>query len=641
MDDPITNVKFQELLNSFDSECSDNKAKTADEKTRRINAVRSAITSSECRSALFAALQCDGEIDHEAFFSKLECVCRFLGYSDEAHATVGELWLCVLRERSTDEVEANLSAFSRLGHSFRTIASSLETVLSTCPLRVAFANEFLRHLAQRVANDGASFKFWSAARRFVEQQRSIAFELIRSFLKAPDASGLELATFFIGTLRHQDLSEHERCELGSVEDAFSQHSTFECRAAFLRSWVTTAWQSGITEPQLQSLLDRYAIGDEADRQETIAVVSRIASARGVSSEAQNKAIGWLRFNANNAQSSAAKYAIVDFVVHLSELIVPSTESVDADLLCAVLPIPLADTGTWDGIEHYLVKLLEFDVERFHTVFCQIANRDAEGMLEALREPRRFDWLKMEMAKRDVVLPVSRLVLSTVRCERRLGLYLFDELEINGLADVALADAGEIGVQLAFYESQCAMLSGEALAKLFVALLPRVGSMSRDFQQGFFSEVSLQCRNRTGATRAEFQQRAGDHPVVSKILTHTSNQCELLKKASESSIAAMAVPGYDRAGHLFRRRESEAVGRSMEEHSVFLKLCKSVALLYANSNSTYVDGQLAPSSPLTPFSTSIEVPVIDFADPEGMALRRWLAGKAITELQQHVEGEEIL
>jgi len=65
--------------------------------------------------------------------------------------------------------------------------------------------------------------------------------------------------------------------------------------------------------------------------------------------------------------------------------------------------------------------------------------------------------------------------------------------------------------------------------------------------------------------------------------------------------------------------------------------KQVRLLYGKAASTFIDGKLQDAMPLVPMSSSLEIPIVDFCDPEEMALRRIHASAAIHRL---LEGEGI-
>lgn len=577
------------------------------------------------------------ELDHSKFFLILEHLVEFFGFSDDTNQIVGRLWLAVLQKTSSDEIEKNLTTFSDLGHSLWTMLPAFEIVLASLPLHPKFASTLLTHLAQRTANDYANGLFWNAVHCFVKQQCSLAIQVLSELMKSGDTYGLALASFFMGTLRHLRLPIAEIGELRQIEADCSQHPTLELRTVFLQSWGTTSWQAGINDAQLETLFARYVDAHD-EQQEIIVVISRIAWSRGASVDTQSKAITWLRPRAVDARASKAKCAVVELVSQRLDKS-KKAQAIEVDLFCSIFPLPVSDTSTWSIVEPYLVRLIELDLDCFCSLLMRIIESDAENVFAAFRDSERLDWLTREMAKRNVSPLVSQIIFSATRSARRLGLYLFDELEIESISGDVLKTADAATIMIAFYESQCVLISGESLSKLFVSLIRTIDLMEADFQSDFYAEVFLQCQNRAASVQKGLQQLIPTHSIISQILNETANCGTQIREARESNIAMMAVTGYEQAGRMSQRRTAEVTSRSMEKHSPLLQLCKKVNLLYANVNSSYVDGHLNPASKLHQFSTSVEVPTIDFADPEGMAIRRWRASTRIAELQRQSDSRQ--
>ncbi len=627
-------AKLEALLNTAIAHLpSDNPSNDA---TRdQIGAFQKVVSEPQFRADLLSALpvsEIDGGLNHEQVFSTLEWVSRLPNCKNRSQMVVGEVWRCILESRRPDEVESHLVAFSEHDRSFWTRIRSLPMVLPHLQLRTAFACTFLKHLSDRVSNDGSGHHFWNALQQFIKRQPRNAIELLRELLENPNSFDVGLAAFLLGTLRHQSLTPTDQTEFVEVAALISNQSSNEVRTAFYRSWATTAWQSGVSQLELQSLLASFELVSTVDQQELIGVIARIASARNTSSEVKTESLAWLTQNAHRCASPAAKYAVINLIADDGAAPIFGADSSDITLLLAILPIPVTDKNTWDIVEAFLVKRLESDLEQFATVFLQIATKDPDGLLDVIQLPRSFEWLKKEMSNRDMSTLVTCLLVSTARAQRHLGFYLFDELELDHLAAETLEDAGTIGIGLSFYECQRMMMKGESLGRFLASLLPFIEAMSQEFQKAFFEEVSLQCQNRGGGTRSEIESRIGTHKIVASILKRTSEQFEARRLAVTSAVSGMSVPGYERAGQLFMRRQSEATEKVMEEHSIWPQLCKFTALLYAKSCSAYSNGRLTEPSALKPFESSVELPIIDFADPEGMRIRRLRASQAIAVLE---------
>jgi hypothetical protein len=103
---------------------------------------------------------------------------------------------------------------------------------------------------------------------------------------------------------------------------------------------------------------------------------------------------------------------------------------------------------------------------------------------------------------------------------------------------------------------------------------------------------------------------------------------------------MEVAGHRRAVIEQRRRFSREVAKAAESHSPILRMAKTTRLLYGRTTSMFLGGQvLGDPTPLVESSVSMEMPLIDYCDPEEMAVRRLHASTMIARLLEVCQDDE--
>jgi hypothetical protein len=122
-------------------------------------------------------------------------------------------------------------------------------------------------------------------------------------------------------------------------------------------------------------------------------------------------------------------------------------------------------------------------------------------------------------------------------------------------------------------------------------------------------------------------------LVAEALDDVKASVEALKRASDSGVNAMEVAGHLRAIVLYRRRFSRQVTQSAAEKSKVAEFffARPVRLIYGQLMGSFVNGGLQDARPTFPLSSQLELPIVDFFDPEEMAIRRLHAAKTIAEM----------
>ena len=69
------------------------------------------------------------------------------------------------------------------------------------------------------------------------------------------------------------------------------------------------------------------------------------------------------------------------------------------------------------------------------------------------------------------------------------------------------------------------------------------------------------------------------------------------------------------------------------HSLFFNFGTEIEPIFGRTVSIFVDGNLRDPTSLIPFSGNVELPFVDFRDPEEMAMRRICASKNIEAIKE--------
>lgn len=569
----------------------------------------------------------------QSFFDRLDEFRRWIGIGDSGDEAIGIVWSEAMRRLSVSQQQQLLRAFAeQKGHDFFENVGSLHVVVKDHSLPASFLADWFTDLVRVVERD-ISVDVWKAITALCQTRIDCAMEVMRILVTTPVERRLNMTGVMLGTLRGIDLTENQETELKRIEDSFKDHTDEAIRAVYDWSWSTTAWRTGITEDQICSLFSRAENGDESDVNRVMSVICRIIIHDALPLQHFRLCVDWITSKLDSKLTSTTKYYIANAANNL--------ERVDSDRnkpkmdwsswILGVQPVSKDEDGTWNQIQWYLHSILKQDPVAFCDVFERLCKSNSITLNQIVPKGKEFDSLLHEMEKHDLAEMIGRLAMSPDTATRRLGIFLFDKLGIESLPDESFAPHGGLGMRVLFYETQRTIIDSHSLARLFVSMLRHLDFTDDDFKNELIDELKLQSRNFARGCRQVLEERGGDLPIVIETLKSVAKYFEELKRAHDAGINAMEVPGHRRASTLHRRRFSQQVSQHAERHSPFLSMFKQVRLLYGRASSTFINGKLQKAIPFTYSSSSIEIPIVDFCDPEEMASRRLHALIAIQRL----------
>lgn len=569
-----------------------------------------------------------------SFYEALSDLRCWLGVDDSAIEAIGRLWSAALSELPPEDQQQLLMTLTAPGnHDFHECMQSLPHVVAEHDIPAEFSLSFFARVAIILQGD-AGYGFGESARAMIEYHPHTAVDLVRQAEQTPGPAETIVATCFLGVLRTRTLPEDIQSEFKQVEMAIASHADLDVRSIYNWSWCNTSYETGISSDQFQALIRRADSDDPSETDDVIAAASRTILSNHVEREVFGAGLAWLHANVTRISTSQGKQHLLATAARLIRgLCVTGEKQLECtDWLVTLQPISASDLESWSTIERCLVETLAVDIDRFRSVFRRLANVAAGAIHQVMQEPRQFRSLTNELKKADIAALIGEMCVSHDMACRRLGLYLFDRLEVDEIPQSVFPSDDTNAVQRVFFELQRTMMQPESLARLFVSMLPQVERSDENFSSWFADELQVQIRNFGGGCRQELERLAGDHPIVKPALEAATEACEALQRAHDAGVNGMEVTGHRRAAVLDQRRLARDVKRGIASHSFFLSCFKNVDQPFGQSTSIFIDGNLRDPTPLVPFSENVELPFVDFRDPEEMAMRRICASKNIEAIK---------
>lgn len=570
----------------------------------------------------------------QLFFDLLDDFHRWIGIHESGDEAIGLIWSEAMRRLTPNRQQDLLGVFvNQKGHDFFEHVGSLPTVLQSIQLPSSFLSSWFPDLYRAVAND-VQTSVWEAIRTVCIHQSEIAIAALELLLERAEDRQLTVAAFMLGTLRTLGLTEEQASALAQIENLVASHADIRCREVFNRSWVTTARGTGLTAEQMRGLYSRAELSDD-DLNSIIGVICHLLSFSMLSDDQGLLTREWLTEAVTKTLSCEAKHSVAAAADRLSRDPKQMPPEV-TDWILAILPVTEDNPGTWERIGSFLSHILRNDGNQFTDVALEICRTSAITILRLLHGGR-FRHLLHDFKKHDVSGLASQLALSVDTASRKLGVYLFDQLEIKELSADTLRNSSPVVPRLLFYEMQRTILKPTTIARLLAGLEPTAEESTDWFKSAFLDELKLQCHNFSGGCRHEIEALSKNKPLVAQALEHVAGYFDELKRAHAEGINAMEVPGFHRAVIVQKQLFNKCISEHTDSSSLLANLSKKVSLLYGRAASQFIEGNLSNATPLGQIATSMELPMVDFCDPEEMALRRLHASAAIRSLIQEHTG----
>lgn len=556
---------------------------------------------------------------------------HYLGVGDEVRAFMGKLWLDVIRRWAPAEQGAFLAAVIVDKRQIFEALDFISGVFNHISFSAEVMLPWLQSARQKLGNDLYQRGFWNSVAAFSERSPSEAVEVANRWLaQDPDDTSRSVIARILGWVRLA-LREGDPVQtpFAAMEKRLRGQGRPEWRALYLESWARSG--GALTEGRALQLRDELANAGPLEMGSWCFLLGTIIQTEPM---ARKWAFREMTTVASPALESTARYWITVASMHAWEEFGEAdgvTRAQWEELILAVMPFKANEGGLWNRVDNFLREVAQRAPERMVDLVRKIAAKNgsvwldrvtghvSEGFIAALREYQ----LQQGVA--------TGLCLGTTVAERKMGLAIFSQAFVDKLEPTAFEAASAKQIELVFREAQRGIMETPALGRLHASLAGRMKEMDPELVDDFYGEVRVQAMN-THGYRAALQAAAQEEPKVKEAIEQVEALLKRLAEVAVSPALQMQVPGYVRAEHSFNRRFSREVAKGMHKHSVFLQMVKRVQLLYGNNwRMQQHAGGISPASALKETSHSIEMPRMEFMDPEGLRWRRIAASKRINDL----------
>jgi hypothetical protein len=562
-------------------------------------------------------------------------VYRQLKASEASRIFVGRIWAGAAQAWDSENRIVFLSLLVRdPDEVFETLDIAVELFH-----RVQFTAEevfpWITQAHARVVNDIYQRGFWGCVEAFCNTSSRAAVVVAGRWLDTTaESRSLNAVSNMIGWLRIAVRADRTRTsDFVELEERVKAAGYPAWRALYIESWARGDGILSITEHGALDIRDRYV---QAEGEEVTAWCFLLSSVIHSKRDFWHWAHRELRSVALPRLDEASKYWAVAAALHGID-VAKADDAVPAsawrDLFRALLPIATSSVGTWQNVHNTLASLADTDSHGMRELVRTIAGHSAQTWLQTLRH-KNFAWFFQILKTKGLAQAVSAdLCLAPGAGVRQLGIMVFDECGIQYLDAAAVRSASATQVELLLLEAQRRQIGYPALARLHGCLVDRVDEIGENLPELFYEEVRRQSMN-THEYRVALASARPEHEYLQAIVTDVQECLAAIGKASRSSAFRMQVPGQVRAQKLHDRRFAREVSHSVKEHSTFLNLFPTIHMLYGGMEPRIFsrEGVLSPPVQMHSSSSSVEVPQLEFIDPDGMCMRRLAAASRVAALE---------
>lgn len=535
--------------------------------------------------------------------------------------------------------EQLLRGLNSQGHrAFFVTLNGLETFLAENKLPPPFAAAWFVEILERLGNDMGSGGFWNGLRAFARRFPEGALDVIALLCQGQqqNENSLSVVAALLGVCRGIVTVGETASRFIALDVELENNRRPLVRIYQQRSWMFTNTERDIAPAELEALLHRMSQGTEEEFLNTFRVVGSCLRSKLTPTPTRAIGLNWLRIHATSNLSAQAKHEIINLVADTG-----STEL--DDLISAVQPVAQVHNRTWIRLIDILVQRLESGGEpAFSRLLISLAEAGGHAFIAGLSANDVADQLISALSNYDSSGLLADLLFSTGGVLRSLGFFLLEELPAPAISPELLARKTDTEMMLSLLElrSNVSTIRGQTIADYLLLIAPRMEQAGTELRAKFEEELLVQAKNFPGACLKSFKSAATNGlPLLINAVTKAEGYFKALNATQGSPLTAMHIPGMDRAFRHHARRFSHDVHKRSEEKSVFAQIFKTVHLLYGNQFAFNQGGSLTPQ-PFQQLSMEMELPRLEFIDPEYMLLRRLIAKVEIVRIEQTLSTQSL-
>ena len=571
------------------------------------------------------------------FFEQSVTAYHCLGVSDEVRDFMGRLWASVLQGwpvPAQQEFLQRIVGEERL-HLFEALDFA-PPVFRRIPFSPEFMSGWVVVARKAVGNDLFQRGLFGCLENFAWHQPAATLEIIPLMLRDrhdPQVRGA-IARLLHEVRRKNKVQEGSLAgALNSVEASLRAPGDAALRSLFLESWAIAAGEAELDEARALALRDLC----HGAAEETLAwcfLLARVVDSRREHWPWVHRELVAVSLQPLDAQ---AKFWVTTAALH-GWMQANEGDTISrkawADLYFA-LPLTKTDGGAWRQLEHVLVEMLAREPARACEFILRLAAVSGKIWCELLDEERdHLAWFNQMLQRHpQAAALVTSLCLSHEKRARKLGVKLFAACNVEALQPEAIAQANAI--QLELLVLQASLMAGEYddTARLHASIARRIDELGGQLAETFYGEVEIQARN-THQYRERLEKNANGHARLVATVQEAHRSLDATIAAAKSPALMMEIPGRERAERLAMRQFGRKVQQGFSKFSILQHIATTVPLLYGRTwRSQDLAGNLTDASSLQKSEVKMEMPRLEFVNPDAMRYRRLVAGQRIAELQR--------
>ncbi len=489
-------------------------------------------------------------------------------------------------------------------------------------------------ILEKIKNDLAQGEFFRAIEVYSREKIDDALLLLEKYLHndLPDLY-LAMPSTIIGSIRSIDRSKIE-----NIEKELLNNSRFAIRSSIYRSWISTNRYKKLNDNEAIELLN-FIKDVESKFENNIEDAFRLIDASFLNSNNINDRnvliyIDWLKLNASNEISPSAKYSLIgilDDVIEFSDKYI----TISNELLYQISPISSEYVGIWNKIDFYLYRLLQKNQEIFNQCFKNLIIYNEEAFNSIDKSSKiKFGSTFHELKNYDNNKLITELFFSGNKIQRIVGKFLFDELEIKNFDSEILNTYPDIAFERALLEVIAKPSIGEFTGNFYRAIERKILTLNDNLKNLYRNEMIFQAINYPGNCLDIWKKTEDKTNFLADIIEKAEKYLDKRKDIANSSINSFSFPGIEIAIKKGQRKINKEIKEGMQEQSVFLSIIgPPVIAIYGDKNSFLKNNKIEEVHNFSEFGHSIEIPIIELLDPEGMKIKRLNALMKLAQMEE--------
>ena len=595
----------------------------------------------ELLERLYVAAVGEGTGDPAHLLKQIVRVEPALGFSEHATLIAGHILAHGMQTMSHDEKASLLSLVNTDAIHFFNLLRALPTVFTYVSFRADYVISWIEVAHERIRNDLAQGDFWRSIESWALKDPTEALQGLRLLCQSElNDNKIAVAATILGTLRVTwEKDTHNESGL-AFERSLRRSRDVHRRLVFLRSWINTGWNRGLSAEEFSSALTTMTEGTAEEKAEAFNFLRCLLPHQNLQPESVELGLRWLSERADSAIPDQAKYWVVTIVHRLFAQ--NSKDPAWCDrlwrLLVAIQPTPAELKGIWQEIEHLLVDLTQVDQVQFEALVGLLLRANENAVKHYFGSVNTFQYLYSELTRLGRQDFYAAMFFSTDRAERELAFAMFDRLPFDSFPAGMLESKSDDEIALCIFQSRLHHLDAAHVAALFVMLIDRAQSSTKAVANLFQVELLYQAKNFPASVLERIRKIETPSTLIASVVADANSYFDRLDLTHNSALKAMHIPGWRRAAIRQSARQRRDIDDKSDESSSLLGFFHKSYLLYGSEGfRSSRDGEVGELATMQTMSAEVQLPRMLMIDPEGAALRRRESIRATKALAAKITG----